>query len=221
MFSAAKPDVGAVISRLEAKRDVEDSKSRDMHERAKAAAKQGRKAQVRSFLTQKKTHDAASEQYSALIGTLVQQQAVADIAAAHSEIAGVLRGMKGGKISTANIDHAADVAEMVAETQSDLGGIGGVMFQGDDDMDALVASLMDEPEEQPPVAAAAAANEPAPLEDPTAGLPAPPDSPPSAGLDVEALPAVFANMMRPGATPSEKSVAPKPSRATGKFNFSL
>lgn len=220
MFSAAKPDVGAVISRLEAKRDVEDSKSRDMLERGRAAAKQGRKAQVRSFLTQKKTHDAASEQYSALIGTLVQQQAVADIAAAHSEIAGVLKNMKGGKLSTANIDHATDVAEMVAETQSDLGGIGGIMFQGDDDTDALVALLMAEPEKQPH-AEAAAASEPAPLDDPTAGLPAPPQSPPSAELDVDALPSVFASMMRPGATPSEKGVAPKPSRTAGNFNFSL
>jgi hypothetical protein len=215
MFSSAKPDVGAVIARLEAKRDVEDQKSRDMFERAQAAARQSRKAQVRSFLTQKKTHDAASEQYSALIGTLVQQQAVADIAAAHSEIAGVLRGMKGSKISTANIDHAADVADMVAETQSDLGGIGGVMFQGDGDMEDMVAALMNGPSEAPAPTVA----EPAPLEDPTAGLPAPPASPPSAELDVDTLPAVFANMMRPGAT--KEDVPTKEPRSRSNFNFSL
>jgi hypothetical protein len=215
MFSSSKPDVSAVISRLEAKRDVDDQKSRDMFERAQEAARQGRKTQVRAFLAQKKTHDAASEQYSALIGTLVQQQAVADIAAAHSEIAGVLRGMKGGKLSTANIDHAADVADMVAAAQSDLGGIGGVMFQGDDDLEQMVAALMDQPTE----AAAPAPAETAPVEDPLAGLPVPPSSPPTAELDVESLPAVFADMMRAPSEPVEGS-QPR-TRPGSKFNFSL
>ena len=215
MFSSSKPDVSAVISRLEAKRDVDDQKSRDMFERAQEAARQGRKTQVRAFLAQKKTHDAASEQYSALIGTLVQQQAVADIAAAHSEIAGVLRGMKGGKLSTANIDHAADVADMVAAAQSDLGGIGGVMFQGDDDLEQMVAALMDQPTE----AAAPAPAETAPVEDQLAGLPAPPSSPPTAELDVESLPAVFADMMRAPSEPVEGS-QPR-TRPGSKFNFSL
>ena len=109
---------------------------------------------------------------------------------ARPEIAGVLKTMKGGKLSTASIDHAADVADMVATAQSDLGGLGGVMFQGDDDVDALCEQLMAEP---------AAAREPAPAQpptDPTAGMPAPPTSPPTAELDVESLPEVFAELMR-------------------------
>ena len=213
MFASAKPDVGAVIGRLEAKRDVDDQKSRDMMERATEAARQGRKANVRSFLAQKKTHDAASAQYSALISTLVQQQAVADIAAAHTEIAGVLKTMKGGKLSTASIDHAADVADMVATAQSDLGGLGGVMFQGDDDVDALCEQLMAEP----------AAREPAPAQpptDPTAGMPAPPTSPPTAELDVESLPEVFAELMR---QPDHKHARPteRPASNAGSFKFTL
>lgn len=214
MFASAKPDVGAVIGRLEAKRDVDDQKSRDMMERATEAARQGRKANVRSFLAQKKTHDAASAQYSALISTLVQQQAVADIAAAHTEIAGVLKTMKGGKLTPASIDHAADVADMVATAQSDLGGLGGVMFQGEDDVDALCEQLMAEP---------AAPREPAPAQpptDPTAGMPAPPTSPPTAELDVESLPEVFAELMR---QPDHKHTRPteRPASNAGSFKFTL
>lgn len=218
MFASAKPDVSAVISRLEAKRDVDDQKSRDMFERAQAAARQGRKAQVRSFLAQKKTHDAASEQYSALIGTLVQQQAVADIAAAHTEIAGVLKTMKGGKLSTASIDHAADVADMVAAAQSDLGGLGGVMFQGDDDVDEMVERLMQEP--TPAVAESTTPDPAPPIEDPTAGMPPPPSSPPSKELDVESLPPVFADLMRPGGATKE-TPKNKPAARSSNFNFSL
>ena len=214
MFATAKPNVTAVIARLESKRDVDDQKSRDMMERATEAARQGRKANVRSFLAQKKTHDAASAQYSALISTLVQQQAVADIAAAHTEIAGVLKTMKGGSLSTASIDHAADVADMVATAQSDLGGLGGAMFQGDDDMEELVNQLMQQP---------TAGTEPAPgrpIEDPTLGMPDPPTAPPTtADLDIEALPGVFAGLMR-APEPGTERTAPTPAQSSG-FKFTL
>ena len=214
MFASAKPNVTAVIARLEAKRDVDDQKSRDMMERATEAARQGRKANVRSFLAQKKTHDAASAQYSALISTLVQQQAVADIAAAHTEIAGVLKTMKGGTLSTASIDHAADVADMVATAQSDLGGLGGAMFQGEDDIDELVAKLMEEPPAPPEPSATVA--------DPTLGMPDPPRSPPKAeDLKVEALPGVFAELMRTPEPGKERPVAAAQQTGGDGFNFRL
>lgn len=215
MFARPKPDVSAVIARLESKRDVDDQKSRDMHERAVEAARQGRKANVRSFLAQKKTHDAASAQYSALISTLVQQQAVADIAAAHTEIADVLRGMKGGALSTANIDHAADVADMVETAQSELGGLGGAMFQGGDDLDEMVAQLMATPVAEADRSQAAIPSEP------TLDLPPAPSSPPSAAdLNVDSLPAVFSSMMS-----GDKSGDQKHPRHEGaepsKFKFTL
>lgn len=138
-------NVPDLIVELEGKRDYQEQKSVDMLERAKEAAKAKRRDAAKSFLAQKATHDAAATQYSALIATLTQQQAIADLSKAHKEIATVIKTMKSNGDMTGLLDKAAETAEDVADVQSQMGSVlGGGLFSMNDDMDDLLEEIMNE-----------------------------------------------------------------------------
>lgn len=144
MFSRGAPSsekVPRMIAQLEAKRDHQEQKSADMLARAKAAVAEGRRDAARGCLAQKATHDGAATQYSALISTLTQQQAIADLADAHREIAGVIKTMKAAGDMTSALDRAADTAEEVAAVQSEMGAMGAGLFTAGDNLDAMLDAL--------------------------------------------------------------------------------
>ena len=143
-------NVPDLIVELEGKRDYQEQKSVDMLERAKEAAKAKRRDAAKSFLAQKATHDAAATQYSALIATLTQQQAIADLSKAHKEIATVIKTMKSSGDMTGLLDKAAETAEDVADTQSQMGSVlGGGLFSMNGDMDELLEEIMNETDTKP------------------------------------------------------------------------
>lgn len=138
-------NVTDLIVELEGKRDYQEQKSTDMFERAKEAAKAKRRDAAKSFLAQKATHDSAATQYSALIATLTQQQAIADLSKAHKEIAGVIKTMKSNGDMSGLLDQAAETAEDVADVQTQMGAVmGGGLFTMGDDMDELLDEIMRE-----------------------------------------------------------------------------
>lgn len=144
MFSrgaSSSEKVPRMISQLEAKRDHQEQKSADMLARAKAALAEGRRDAAKGCLAQKATHDGAAAQYSALISTLTQQQAIADLADAHREIAGVIKTMKAAGDMSSALDRAADTAEEVAAVQSEMGAMGAGLFTAGDDLDAMLDAL--------------------------------------------------------------------------------
>ena len=143
-------NVPDLIVELEGKRDYQEQKSVDMLERAKEAAKAKRRDAAKSFLAQKATHDAAATQYSALIATLTQQQAIADLSKAHKEIATVIKTMKSNGDMTGLLDKAAETAEDVADVQSQMGSVlGGGLFSMNGDMDGLLEEIMNETDTKP------------------------------------------------------------------------
>ncbi len=143
-------NVPDLIVELEGKRDYQEQKSVDMLERAKEAAKAKRRDAAKSFLAQKATHDAAATQYSALIATLTQQQAIADLSKAHKEIATVIKTMKSSGDMTGLLDKAAETAEDVADVQSQMGSVlGGGLFSMNDNMDELLDEIMNETDTKP------------------------------------------------------------------------
>jgi hypothetical protein len=183
MFGSSKAPAGVatILADLEAKREYQEQKSRDMLARAKTAMREGRRDMARSYAVQKNTHDAASAQYSSLICTLAQQQTVADISAAHRQIAGVLKSLKSEDMG-ATIDNALDVADAVSATQSELGQIGGALFQGSSDTESFLDSLLDDPPKATPDVSGAEA-----IKEEDLGLPEIPNEPITSSIPESSL----------------------------------
>jgi len=197
MFSKASvsPDrVPKMISNLEAKRDHQEQKSADMLARARAALKEGRRDAAKSCLAQRVTHDAAAAQYSALISTLTQQQAISDLANAHREIASVIKTMKSNGDMSGILDRAAETADDVAAIQGEMSVMGGSLFSGPDDLDSLLDSLEDNPESDPPKDEPNPVAEISSLPNAPTTTPKPPEDPPPEP-PIEALGDAFAEIM--------------------------
>ena len=195
--SSVPPDkVPKMISHLEAKRDHQEQKSRDMLARAKLALKDGRRDAAKSCLAQRATHDAAAAQYSALISTLTQQQAIADLANAHREIASVIKTMKSNGDMSGILDRAQETADDVAAVQGEMNVMGGSLFSGPDDLDALLDQLGEEEAPEPEEVKEDISNPVAQI----VGLPTIPSGPPkppptSTEPEIEALGDAFADIM--------------------------